>query len=46
LRAQEEKFSYRINEEITAREVRVVGDGFEPLILPIDKAIALAYEKI
>ncbi|HNQ20836.1 MAG TPA: translation initiation factor IF-3, partial [Bacteroidales bacterium] len=43
--AQEEKFSYRINEEITAREVRVVGDGFEPLILPIDKAIALAYEK-
>lgn len=43
--AQEEKFSYRINEEITAREVRVVGDGFEPLILPIDKAIALANEK-
>jgi translation initiation factor IF-3 len=45
LGAQEEKFSYRINEEITAREVRVVGDGFEPLILPIDKAIALANEK-
>ena len=43
--AQEEKFSYRINEEITAREVRVVGDDFEPLILPIDKAIALANEK-
>ncbi|MGB3903180.1 MAG: translation initiation factor IF-3 [Bacteroidales bacterium] len=43
--AQKEKFSYRINEEITAREVRVVGDGFEPLILPIDKAIALANEK-
>ena len=43
--AQEEKFSYRINEEITAREVRVVADGMEPLILPIDKAIALAYEK-
>ena len=43
--AQKEKFSYRINEEITAREVRVVGDDFEPLILPIDKAIALANEK-
>jgi translation initiation factor IF-3 len=45
LGAQKEKFSYRINEEITAREVRVVGDDFEPLILPIDKAIALANEK-
>lgn len=43
--AKEEKFSYRINDEITAREVRVVADGMEPQILPIDKAIALAFEK-
>ncbi|MFY9274022.1 MAG: translation initiation factor IF-3 [Bacteroidales bacterium] len=42
---QAEKFNYRINDEITAREVRVVGDGIESQILPIDKALEMAIEK-
>ncbi|HKK06829.1 MAG TPA: translation initiation factor IF-3 [Gammaproteobacteria bacterium] len=35
----------RINDDITAREVRVIGaDGEQVGILPIDEALALAYE--
>ena len=36
------KQSYRINEQIRAREVRVVGDGIESRVLPVAKAISLA----
>ena len=36
------KQQYRINEQIRAREVRVVGDGIESAVLPLQKAISLA----
>ena len=36
------KQNYRINEQIRAREVRVVGDGMESQVLPVAKAISLA----
>lgn len=36
------KQNYRINEQIKAREVRVVGDGIDSQVLPIVKAISLA----
>ncbi len=35
---------HRINNKITAREVRVVGEGVEPVVLPIAQAIAKAEE--
>ena len=37
------KQQYRINEQIRAREVRVVGDGIESAVLPLQKAISLAH---
>lgn len=39
------KQQYRINEQIHAREVRVVGDGIESTVLPILRAIQLAEQK-
>lgn len=33
---------YKINQLILAKEVRVVGDGVEPAVLPLQKAIELA----
>lgn len=36
---------HRLNDEITAPEVRVVGEGIEPGVYPIAKAIAMAEEK-
>ena len=39
------KFQYRINEQITAREVRIIGDGEEPFILPTPKALKMAEQK-
>jgi translation initiation factor IF-3 len=36
---------HRINEEITAKEVRIVGEGIETVIVPIDKALEIAAEK-
>lgn len=36
------KQQYRINEQIRAREVRVVGDGIESAVMPLQKAISLA----
>lgn len=36
------KQNYRINEQIRANEVRVVGDGIESQVLPLYKAISLA----
>lgn len=38
------KNPHRINEEITVREVRVVGEGIESAIYPIREAVALARE--
>ena len=37
------KQNYRINEQIKAREVRVVGEGIETQVLPLAKAISLAH---
>lgn len=36
---------HRINGEITAREVRVVGENVEPAVYPIDKALKMAQEQ-
>lgn len=36
---------HRINEEITAKEVRIVGDGIQPSIVPIEKALQIAQER-
>jgi len=33
---------HKINNKITAREVRIVGDGVEPIVLPTAEAVALA----
>ncbi len=38
------KNPHRTNEEITVREVRVVGEGIESAVYPIREAIALAVE--
>ncbi|MCR5534223.1 MAG: translation initiation factor IF-3 [Bacteroidaceae bacterium] len=39
------KQQYRVNEQIRAREVRIVGDGIESTVLPTFKAIQLAEQK-
>ena len=39
------KQEYRINGQITAREVRIVGDNIEPKVLPTAKALAMAESK-
>ena len=38
------KGQHRINEQIRAKEVRVVGDGMEPRVYPIAQALRLAAE--
>lgn len=37
--------AHRINEQITAPEVRIAGEGIEPAIVPIQKALQIAQEK-
>ena len=39
------KNQYRVNEQIRAREVRIVGEDVESVVLPLNKALALAEEK-
>ena len=39
------KNQYRVNEQIRAREVRIVGDDIESVVLPLHKALSLAEEK-
>lgn len=39
------KKQYRINDEIRAKEVRIVGDDIESTVLPLHKALSLADEK-
>ena len=39
------KNQYRVNEQIRAREVRIVGDDIESVVMPLHKALALAEEK-
>ena len=44
LRQQRQVREHRLNEEITAREVRVVGENIESAVYPIEKAIKMAQE--
>lgn len=39
------KFQYRINDQISAREVRIVGDDVESSVMPIAKVLQLAEHK-
>ena len=39
------KNQYRVNEQIRANEVRIVGDEIESVVMPLHKALALAEEK-
>ncbi len=39
------KNQYRVNEQIRAREVRIVGEDVESVVMPLNKALALAEEK-
>ena len=39
------KVQYRINEQITAREVRVVGEDSETQVMPTSKAMQIAERK-
>lgn len=39
------KFQYRVNEQIRSREVRIVGDDVEPIVLPIQKALQMAEQQ-
>ena len=39
------KLQYRINEQIRAREVRIVGEGVETVVMPTHKALQLAEQK-
>ncbi|MBR2606694.1 MAG: translation initiation factor IF-3 [Bacteroidaceae bacterium] len=39
------KNQYRVNEQIRAREVRIVGDDIESVVMPLQKALSLAEEK-
>lgn len=39
------KYKYRINEQIRSREVRIVGDDVEAVVLPTHKALQLAEHK-
>lgn len=39
------KSQYRINEQIRAKEVRIVGDDVEPKVYPIFQALKLAEER-
>jgi len=39
------KLQLRVNEQIRAREVRIVGDGIESTVLPLREALRIAEEK-
>ena len=39
------KVQYRINEQIRSREVRIVGDDVESVVMPTIKALQLAEQK-
>ena len=39
------KNQYRVNEQIRSREVRIVGDDIESVVMPLQKALSLAEEK-
>ena len=39
------KFQYRVNEQIRSREVRIVGDDVEAVVVPIQKALQMAEQQ-
>ena len=39
------KQQYRVNEQIRVREVRIVGDDVESMVLPTNKALQMAEQK-
>ena len=39
------KFQYRVNGQIRAREVRIVGDDVESIVMPTSKALQMAEQK-
>ena len=39
------KFQYRVNEQIRSREVRIVGDDVEAMVVPTQKALQMAEQK-
>ena len=39
------KFQYRVNEQIRSREVRIVGDDVEAMVVPIQKALQMAEQQ-
>lgn len=39
------KMQYRVNEQIRSREVRIVGDDVESVVMPVNKALQLAEQK-
>lgn len=45
MKVDKNKQQHRINEQIRAREVRIVGDGIESTVLPLREALQLAEEK-
>jgi translation initiation factor IF-3 len=45
MKKENPKLQYRVNEQIHAREVRIVGDGIESTVLPTFKAIQVAEQK-
>lgn len=39
------KMQYRVNEQIRSRDVRIVGDDVESVVMPVSKALQLAEQK-
>ena len=39
------KMQYRVNEQIRAHEVRIVGDDIESVVMPLTRALQLAEQK-
>ena len=42
MKGDNKKFQYRVNEQIRIPEVRIVGDGIEPKVVPTREALQLA----
>lgn len=45
MKKDDKKIRYRINEQIRAREVRIVGEGIESTVMPTHKAVQLAQSR-
>ena len=45
MKKDDKKQQYRVNEQIRAREVRIVGDGIESTVVPVHKALQIAEQR-